>query len=676
MEDMLSLEDEVLDSVFQYHRSNVSRIPTHVWTKLRSNMEGLLIERYHGCLTWKHDSLVEIARARYSHDKIKYYHLLANYFGNRFSSEIIEKKKIAKVDLLLDGYSVWLKNSRPNYRRCEEAVHALIFSRNLEQAILTLCNFEYLCAAYRCNEGIEVIHSLELILQEATRAGIVSGSGTGGTTATVATAATIDVVKVRDYLTWLRRADERILDDPQIFIPVTVTLEPPTSRARQDYLKYLKHLNENLIHSQIDNPSTSLLFSSSATMASTPIPPATVTTTTSSTTTFVGDVWIRGISLGSIADLSNSSLIRGSICVSWSPDSTHVLSVADDRIRLWDIVHVEVSTELRNRNHKTVTEGVWNPEGNRIVCRSWDGTVTVWNLRQRTVLYSLTQQRVRDYDTSGVASTTASIRSIGSHGSQHTSSLSIRSTNSSSTSNSQLNITAVAWHPTSPYLITGSQDSLLMLWDATNGNYLSTLKKIPDYYILSLSWNPNGRDLAIVTLSTHVHIYRMDTKDTIVYHQHTNQVNSISWNLHGNYLTSCSDDHTVHIWNNPYDSGGNTTSTSPLTTKGIFSKHQCAVRAVSWCGDNERIASGDECGKIIIWHWLTHQVFASWNGHTESIHTIIWSPDQKRLASSSKDGTVIVWESSKEIYKKPTRGGGRTGGGGGGGGGKNSKRNL
>jgi WD40 repeat protein len=620
MEDMLSLDDEVLDSVFQYHRSSVSRIPTHVWTKLRSNMEGLLIERYHGCLTWKHDSLVDIARARYSQDKVKYYRMLANYFGNRFPVEVIERTKIARVDLLMDGQSVWLKNSRPNYRRCEEAVHGLIFSGDLEQAIHTLCNFEYLCAAYRCNEGIEVIHSLELILQEAARVGIVATAA--GITATGTgrdgTGPLIDVIKVRDYLTWLRRADERILDDPQIFIPVTVTLEPSTSRARQDYLKYLKYLNENMIRSQQrDNP---LLVSSSVSTA---------------------DVWIRGMSLGSIADLSNSSLIRGSVCVSWSPDSTHVLSVADDRIRIWDIDQVEVSTELRNRNHKTVTEGVWNPEGNRVVCRSWDGSVTVWNLRQRTVSYSLTLSDTSSNHFIRKSMSRTSSASVGSH---HTSQTNGRAAN-------KLNITAVAWHPTSSTLVTGSQDSLLMLWDATNGNYLSTLKKIQDYYIISLSWSPNGRDLAIVTLSTHVHIYRMETKDVLVYHQHTNQVNSVCWNPTGNYLTSCSDDDTVHIWN-PYENGGSGSGGGNGINLSIFSRHQCAVRALSWCGDNERIASGDECGKIFIWHWASHQILASWNGHTDSIHTLIWSPDKKRLASSSKDGTVIVWESSKEKYKK------------------------
>lgn len=556
MEDMLSLEDDVLESVFQYHVSSVSRIPTHVWTKLRRHMEGLLIERNHGCLTWKHDSLLMIVEARYSQDKLKYYKLLSNYFGNRLPPDIIERKNITKSNLLMDGISVWLKNSRPNYRRCEEAVHGLILLGNLEEAISSLCNFEYLCAAYRCNEGSETIHYLELILKRARME-----------------RKNIDTTRVRDYLDWLHRSDSRILEDPQIFIPVTVTLESPSSKARQDYLTYL-HVNQSNIE-----PSSS---------------------------TFSGDVWIRGLSLGSVEDLKNTSLIRGSVCVSWSPDCTLALTVADDRVRIWDISCANVVSELHDRNHKTVTDAAWNNDGDRILCRSWDGTVIVWNLRQKTVLYTLNKLI-------------------------------------------EINITAVAWNPCTSTIATGSQDSLLMLWSAIDGSFITTFKKITDYYIVALTWSPDGKDLAILTLSTHIHVYKTETKEEIIYIQHTNQVNGLTWNPGGTLIASGSDDDTVKIW-----------SPAENITRSIFKTHQCAVRAVSWCSDGERIASGDECGKILIWNWFNHHVLASWSGHTDSIHTLIWSPDTTKLASSSKDGNVVVWDSSKETKtkdrkKRPTK---------------------
>jgi WD40 repeat protein len=302
--------------------------------------------------------------------------------------------------------------------------------------------------------------------------------------------------------------------------------------------------------------------------------------------------------------------------------------VADDRIRIWDIATATVLLELRDRNHKTVTEGGWSPSGDRVVCRSWDGTVTVWNLRQKTVLFSLQQQQQQ------------------------------RQGRGQGQGQSNLNITAVAWNPRSPSVIaTGSQDSWVMLWDGNDGTLLSTLTKISDYYIISLSWSPDGKELAIVTLSTHVHIYCLDSREVIHFLQHSNQVNAVTWNPSGSYIASASDDDTVRIWN-PRAQDSSSSSGERGGGAGVFTKHRCAVRAVSWSSDGERIASGDECGNILIWHWATHQIMCSWNGHTDSIHTLIWSPDSVRLASSSRDGTVVVWDSSNET-KRRERGGKR-----------------
>ena len=45
MEDLLSLSDAVLDEVFQYVQPTVRRLPSHVWQRLKSAMDGLIAER-------------------------------------------------------------------------------------------------------------------------------------------------------------------------------------------------------------------------------------------------------------------------------------------------------------------------------------------------------------------------------------------------------------------------------------------------------------------------------------------------------------------------------------------------------------------------------------------------------------------------------------------------------
>ncbi|KAK2159829.1 hypothetical protein LSH36_145g04079 [Paralvinella palmiformis] len=86
LEDVLSLDDDVLNSVYQYHRSPVRRIPPLVWTRLRSEIPNYLTEREADGVTvikWYHRQFDEVAKDRYLRNvnTVKAYHsLLADYF--------------------------------------------------------------------------------------------------------------------------------------------------------------------------------------------------------------------------------------------------------------------------------------------------------------------------------------------------------------------------------------------------------------------------------------------------------------------------------------------------------------------------------------------------------------------------------------------------------------------
>ncbi len=65
--DLLTLHDDVLHEVNQYNDSK--RVPTHVWLRLRGEIDGLIIEQSGGCLTWYHRQLKEAAELRYEEEK-------------------------------------------------------------------------------------------------------------------------------------------------------------------------------------------------------------------------------------------------------------------------------------------------------------------------------------------------------------------------------------------------------------------------------------------------------------------------------------------------------------------------------------------------------------------------------------------------------------------------------
>lgn len=68
LEDMLSLDEKVLNDVYQYHLPPVRRIPPLLWTRIRSDLPGYLSEREAdgvSIINWYHRQFIEAARERY-----------------------------------------------------------------------------------------------------------------------------------------------------------------------------------------------------------------------------------------------------------------------------------------------------------------------------------------------------------------------------------------------------------------------------------------------------------------------------------------------------------------------------------------------------------------------------------------------------------------------------------
>lgn len=52
--DLMSLDDEVLNHVFQYSSLPTRRLPSHTWLRLKHALEGLIVEHETNCYVWYH----------------------------------------------------------------------------------------------------------------------------------------------------------------------------------------------------------------------------------------------------------------------------------------------------------------------------------------------------------------------------------------------------------------------------------------------------------------------------------------------------------------------------------------------------------------------------------------------------------------------------------------------
>ena len=93
IEDILSLDDEVLDDVFDRSEVGIRRLPTLLWYRLRRDIWNLLAMKTQEGITtfyWTHRKFVEVCRLRYLQDKqrkVDTHKLLADYFLGLWSNK-------------------------------------------------------------------------------------------------------------------------------------------------------------------------------------------------------------------------------------------------------------------------------------------------------------------------------------------------------------------------------------------------------------------------------------------------------------------------------------------------------------------------------------------------------------------------------------------------------------
>lgn len=118
----------------------------------------------------------------------------------------------------------------------------------------------------------------------------------------------------------------------------------------------------------------------------------------------------------------------------------------------------------------------------------------------------------------------------------------------------QNSVFAVYFSPDGKYLLTGSRDAHLRIWDAAGDFRL--IKAIPAHLftINSIACNQNGKIFATASRDKTIKIWSAENFELLKvidkekFDGHANSVNKLIW-MSDNTLASCSDDRSIMIWN-------------------------------------------------------------------------------------------------------------------------------
>ncbi|ULT89955.1 hypothetical protein L3Y34_008385 [Caenorhabditis briggsae] len=165
VEDLISLDDKVLDDIYQYHLPPVRRIPPLLWSRIRSDLPGYLSERAADgviVLNWYHQQFRQVAIERYfkNVNHLETCHsAMAEYFlgvwggvpkpyqytemqKQRFGVTENEGLADRKVPKQPNVFSSKDGNHRYNTRKLSELPYHLLRSGRVDE-LLSLCLFDY-----------------------------------------------------------------------------------------------------------------------------------------------------------------------------------------------------------------------------------------------------------------------------------------------------------------------------------------------------------------------------------------------------------------------------------------------------------------------------------------------------------------------------------------------------
>lgn len=198
---------------------------------------------------------------------------------------------------------------------------------------------------------------------------------------------------------------------------------------------------------------------------------------------------------------------------------------------------------------------------------------------------------------------------------------------------------SVTHHPSRDMVASGTHKGTAHLWNTKEGTKMSSLGGNNQHFVLSVSFSPDGKQLAAGAQSGAVTVY--DVESGKVLHTFTNQVKpvrALAFSPDGASLLTGSDD--MHI--NVYEvKNGQHTASLPGHTSWVLSL------AFQPSGALFASASSDRRVKL----WDTRQqreCVHTFDAHADQCWAVAFSPDGERLVSVGDDATLNIFATAEK----------------------------
>ena len=199
-------------------------------------------------------------------------------------------------------------------------------------------------------------------------------------------------------------------------------------------------------------------------------------------------------------------------------------------------------------------------------------------------------------------------------------------------------VNSLAFSPDGDKLVSGSSDNIVRVWNMATGDNLHTLKGHSDG-VTSVAISPNNTRIASGSKDCALCVWNATTGANLrILFGHKDGVYAVQFSSNSKYIVSGSSDCTVRLWD--VESGVNL-----FTCTG----HRDCVLSVGFSYDGKHIVSGSMDKTVRVWNAATGAILSTLEGHSDRVTTVAFSPDDKHIVSGSWDDTVRLWDAETGV---------------------------
>lgn len=309
----------------------------------------------------------------------------------------------------------------------------------------------------------------------------------------------------------------------------------------------------------------------------------------------------------------------------------------DFAIRLWEPTSGKAKAMLAG--HKgVITSLVYSPDGKRLYSASADKTIRIWDVVEKKLLFTLEQHR------SVVTALALNVEGtlLASGGADNL--VRIWRTQDASELRSLIGhsgaVTGLSFSRGGNLLASVSADGICKIWDPSRR--ADALRTISGHVgqLMTVAFSPNNRYIATAGADETIRIWSVANGNELRAMQgHRDWITSITFLSDGESLVSASVDGTVRLW-----------AESKAFEAPVFG-HDYPVRYLAMSPQSDRLASGSEDGKIILWDTATGNEILTMANHLSPIRALAFSNNGQKLISADREQIIKLWEipSGREV---------------------------